>query len=338
MNQQNSVVPKENNGLPLFRTTFLKDLHKNYIKSLDSKKDSFEYWVTEHLRLNGVYWGLCAMEVMNALDEMDKDKVVSFVLSCKDISGGFGGNQFHDPHLLYTLSAVQVLAMFDSLDVIDRDATVNFVASLQQPDGSFTGDKWGEVDTRFSYCAVCCLAILGRLDAINSEKAIEFVLSCKNFDGGFGCVPGAESHAGQIFTCVGALSILGALEKVDADLLGWWLCERQLKCGGLNGRPEKLEDVCYSWWVLSSLAMIERLHWIDGHKLKEFVLSCQDEDNGGIADRPGDMADVFHTFFGVASLSLLGFQDLETIDPSFALCSRTLKRLGIAVPSRSKKA
>jgi prenyltransferase beta subunit len=30
---------------------------------------------------------------------------------------------------------------------------------------------------------------------------------------------------------------------VDADLLGWWLCERQLKNGGLNGRPEKLEDV-----------------------------------------------------------------------------------------------
>lgn len=26
----------------------------------------------------------------------------------------------------------------------------------------------------------------------------------------------------------------------------------------------------------------------------------QDDENGGIADRPGDMADVFHTFFGVA--------------------------------------
>jgi geranylgeranyl transferase type-2 subunit beta len=33
------------------------------------------------------------------------------------------------------------------------------------------------------------------------------------------------------------------LHHVDRDLLGWWLCERQLKNGGLNGRPEKLEDV-----------------------------------------------------------------------------------------------
>ena len=27
---------------------------------------------------------------------------------------------------------------------------------------------------------------------------------------------------------------------------------------GLNGRPEKLPDVCYSWWVLASLAILNR--------------------------------------------------------------------------------
>ena len=28
------------------------------------------------------------------------------------------------------------------------------------------------------------------------------------------------------------------------------------------GRPEKLPDVCYSWWVLASLQIIGRIHWI----------------------------------------------------------------------------
>lgn len=37
--------------------------------------------------------------------------------------------------------------------------------------------------------------------------------------------------------------------------------------------------------------------------------SFQDDENGGIADRPGDMADVFHTFFGVAGI--LGFAILS---------------------------
>ncbi|RYH32072.1 hypothetical protein EON65_01270 [archaeon] len=83
--------------------------------------------------------------------------------------------------------------------------------------------------------------------------------SCQNFDGGFGAVPGAESHAGQIFCCVGALSIAGALDKVNANLLGWWLSERQCDSGGLNGRPEKQADVCYSWWILSSLSILGRV-------------------------------------------------------------------------------
>ena len=42
---------------------------------------------------------------------------------------------------------------------------------------------------------------------------------------------------------MGALAITGSLHHIDKDLLGWWLCERQVKSGGLNGRPEKLPDV-----------------------------------------------------------------------------------------------
>lgn len=100
-----------------------------------------------------------------------------------------------------------------------------------------------KVDTRFSYCAASCLSILNQLDRIDTAAAVNFINQCQNFDGGFGSIPGAESHAGQVFCCVGALAILNRLDVIDQDLLGWWLGERQLKNGGLNGRPEKLEDV-----------------------------------------------------------------------------------------------
>ena len=46
-----------------------------------------------------------------------------------------------------------------------------------------------------------------------------------------------------MFVCVAALAILDRLDVVDVDTLAWWLSERQLTSGGLNGRPEKLEDV-----------------------------------------------------------------------------------------------
>ncbi len=161
-------------------------------------------------------------------------------------------------------------------------------------------------------------------------------------------MPGAESHAGQVFCCVGALSIARSLYLLDgdgdgaggrddavdggcgADLLSWWLAERQCDIGGLNGRPEKQADVCYSWWVLSALSIMGRVSWIDTSKLGQFILNCQDDEDGGIADRPQDMPDVYHTFFGICGLSLIGHMGkiggrdgrvYREVDPIFALPS-----------------
>ena len=47
-----------------------------------------------------------------------------------------------------------------------------------------------------------------------------------------------------VWVCTAALAILDRLDVVDVPTLGWWLAERQLPNGGMNGRPEKLEDVC----------------------------------------------------------------------------------------------
>lgn len=125
----------------------------------------------------------------------------------------------------------------------------------------------------------------------------------------------------SVWVCVAALAILDRLDIVDRDTLGAWLSERQLPSGGLNGRPEKLEDVCYSWWDLASLSILGKLHWINRDKLIEFILRSQvspklapspfpgrklmnqDLEDGGIGDRPGDWVDVFHTIFGVAGKS-----------------------------------
>lgn len=105
---------------------------------------------------------------------------------------------------------------------------------------------------------------------------------------------------------------------------------RQTSSGGLQGRPEKLQDVCYSWWAVSALDLIGRKHWIDKGALSRFILNSQDEHQGGISDRPDDMVDVFHTFFGIAALSLLGHEGLNPISPTFALPQSVIDDLGIS--------
>lgn len=159
------------------------------------------------------------------------------------------------------------------------------------------------------------------------DKAIEHVVACGNFDGGYGVSPGAESHSGQIFTCVATLAIADKLDLIDKDRLARWLSERQVAGGGLNGRPEKKEDVCYSWWVLSPLAIIGRLHWIDREQLIGFILTCQDPELGGFGDRPGNMVDVWHTVYSIAGLSLLEYPGLEAIHPAYCMPRSTIERV-----------
>lgn len=68
-------------------------------------------------------------------------------------------------------------------------------------------------------------------------------------------------------------------------------------------------------------------------------MKCQDKDDGGISDRPGNMADIFHTYFGICGLLLLEYfqrqQDAEqyaafdNIDPTYALPTKVVRRLGL---------
>lgn len=130
-----------------------------------------------------------------------------------------------------------------------------------------------------------------------------------------------------VFCCVGTLAILNALDYVNHKKLSRWLMKRQLPNGGLNGRPEKLADVCYCWWVLSALSILGTVEWLSKPKLIDFILSCQDSE-GGFSDRPGDYPDVFHTLFAICGLSMLGFDQvsLGQVDPVYCLPTTVIDR------------
>jgi geranylgeranyl transferase type-2 subunit beta len=394
--------------------------HEEFVLRESEHKDRIEYQITEHLRLSGIYWGLCTLCLLQKKDanahkekeeeeedvilmrtRADEEEICEFVNECFDSKTNlFSASIKHDGHVLYTLSAIQILVLLVLKEESSASASWTSkiskvltkervkaiclaVRELQEEEtGAFMGDRYGEIDTRFTYCALSVLQLLAHLmpidyfdflfnnnnnsddddiiisdrlksstlstytnrfdlivkKIIDVDKACEYIMKCRNFDGGFGCTPGGESHAGQIFVCVGALQICDKLHLIEDgnddndptnDLLAWWLSERQVKVGGLNGRPEKLPDVCYSWWVLSSLAALKKKHWIDLEKLKSFILRCQDNENGGISDRPDDEPDVYHTFFGIAGLSLMNHENLEQIDPIYALPVKIMRKLGI---------
>lgn len=312
----------------------LLDLHFKYLSTLEQTKDkdSIGFFTNEHLKMGALFWGIGALNLIHKLDTHNKEKTLDFITKCYQSNGGFSGSIGLDTHITTTQYALLILLQLDSLNTIvkseeDKDKIASYVKSLQNKDGSFKGDEYTESDSRFSYSAVSILKILNRLnkDYIDLNKATEFVLSCQNFDGGFGSLPGAESHGAYCFCCIGFLSVTGQLHLLDKTRTGTWLCERQTHLGGFNGRPEKLPDVCYSWWVLSSISMIGFENF-DKDLLAKFILECQDSEEGGIGDRPGNCQDVFHTFFGLCGLSLMGYGELREIDATYAVPKDDVKK------------
>ena len=71
-----------------------------------------------------------------------------------------------------------------------------------------------------------------------------------------------------------ALSIINKVSSINADNLSAFILSAQ---------------VCFNDSVLQSTCSRSR-----------FNHSFQDPEGGGIADRPGNMVDVFHTHFGIA--------------------------------------
>lgn len=307
--------------------TLLSKKHIDYVVNLNSEmsKQSYEHWLSEHLRMNGLYWGIMTLVTLKSLDSLPRQSIIDFVLSCFDKkSGGFGAYPQHDGHILSTLSAVQIMSILGAVDQLDKEPIIEFTKNLQLPNGAFQGDSFGETDTRFVYTAFSILSILEGLEGELIEKSLKYLKQCENFDGAYGMRPGAESHGAQVFTVVASFAIVNRLDLIN-EKLSSWLSERQVKNGGLNGRPEKLPDVCYSWWILSPLAILKKLRWIDLAKLEEFILDCQDSD-GGVSDRSGNQSDVYHTCFSLTGLSIINDElyegkkyDMDSIDPVYCM-------------------
>lgn len=114
------------------------------------------------------------------------------------------------------------------------------------------------------------------------------------------------------------------------QLQDWLLHRQQEEQGGFNGRTEKDEDVCYSFWcgasaeilgVHSEISIVEDVKWL---------LSCQTK-MGGIAKVPDETPDVMHSYLALAALSMHSQEidgplagKIKPIDPSINISLESL--------------
>lgn len=103
---------------------------------------------------------------------------------------------------------------------------------------------------------------------------------------------------------------------VNREELVKWCLFRQIK--GFQGRPNKLEDVCYGFWVGASLDILESFDLVNHKSLKEFQAECHTK-MGGFSKVPETYPDLLHSYMGVAVLSLMKEPGIEPIHSALNL-------------------
>jgi len=121
-------------------------------------------------------------------------------------------------------------------------------------------------------------------------------------------VVGGEAHGGSTLCAVASLKLMGILDEVvdekwRGELINWCVMKQ---ISGMQGRTNKVEDSCYSFWVGGTLKLlgggVEKL--LDKEKLDGYLMRAQHKKFGGFSKAIGDSPDVLHSFYSLAWLSV----------------------------------
>ncbi|KAK8844639.1 hypothetical protein IAR55_006486 [Kwoniella newhampshirensis] len=271
--------------------TFKRNAHINYfrrcLRALPTAAQS-----SDSNRVTAAYFCLSALDLLDALETTPEQRSgwVEWIWSLQSPSGGFRGSPFmttsnektSPPHLPSTYTALLSLAILRApLDRLNISGLIGLLRSCQAPDGSIIGDSSGvDIPQACSFVERCQVSLL---NPPHADK--------KTWEGAYASRPGVvEAQGGTTYCSVAALSLLNHTATAgDATLR--WLVGRQL--GGFQGRPSKLQDVCYSFWCGAAIS----------------------SPLGGFGKEPEDYPDPFHSYLALAALSLSHSQaELKPLD------------------------
>ncbi|XP_049791198.1 geranylgeranyl transferase type-1 subunit beta [Schistocerca nitens] len=313
-------------------------------------------------RLTILFFALSGLDVLNALDELSEEKkkhIINWIYSLQVVPQetddkeswkrcGFQGSStlnfsrdssdcsgpYVCGHLAMTYTGLAALIILgDNLSQVNKKAIIAGIKALQQEDGSFCATLSGsESDMRFVYCAACISYMLNDWSGMDVEKTISYILDSMSYDGAIGQGPDLESHGGTTFCAVAALALMGELDRkispIQRSRLKKWLLMRQVT--GFQGRPNKPDDTCYSFWVGASLKILGVFNMISYKPNRFYILSTQDRIVGGFSKWIDTTSDPMHTYLGLCGLSLMDEELLLPVEPRLNITQRafaTLKKI-----------
>lgn len=66
------------------QTEYLRDLHLEFVRRLLYESEGTpEWYLTEHLRMQAMYWSLSTLFLLDSMDMAEPEAMIDFVLKCQ---------------------------------------------------------------------------------------------------------------------------------------------------------------------------------------------------------------------------------------------------------------
>ncbi|KAK8050079.1 type-1 proteins geranylgeranyltransferase subunit beta [Apiospora phragmitis] len=197
---------------------------------------------------------------------------------------------------------------------IDIDGMVRHIRKSQAYDGGFAESHMGESQAGYAYCAVAALSMLD-LTAADANKPNRYLeagipniaamvrwLVSRQIVFTDSDESDSEEEAEDKMTAV-PTSEMASLSVTGPVL------------GGFNGRPNKVADTCYAWWVAGALHVLNdalpEAASLNGASGREFLLQKTQNAYGGFGKDAGAPPDLFHSYLGLAALATMAGNKTE---------------------------
>ncbi len=234
-------------------------------------------------------WATLVMSVLDELSAIDEASLISFVVDCEEVDGGFTTSPWETPVDYGTVNgAVETLYHLNALDSINQEATTNWVMDCYRTsDGGFNSQPSSYSSLIWPlYNDIATLNCLGELGRINSALTNQYTLGYYDSDGsvaGFSVTfEGTRSPSGTI-NGVSVLHHLGTIGLVSADAIENYLMGFYEDDGSFAG------ELAHTYSAILSLELLGRLNQVNATLTTEFVLSCQTPMHGGFVNIPSDI-------------------------------------------------
>jgi geranylgeranyl transferase type-1 subunit beta len=228
---------------------------------------------------------------------------------------------------------------------IDVDKFVTCVREAECYDGGISEAPYHEAHGGFTCCAVAALSLLDRLPLPPSQKPDGAVRGITNLphtlkwlvsrqtatldsDDGIDTL-NDETDSSE--TCHDAHSFvkLGSFKSYqgESNMKGVPHAHFELQWVGVNGRPNKVADTCYAYWVTAPLKILGYMHIIDQAPIRKWLLDKTQHIVGGFGKVTGDPPDMYHSFLGLMVLAMFGEPGCQSVDESLCITTRAKQHL-----------